>query len=110
MEEYVDVMFSNSPTFKLLADADKSGLEEPGWFDSKTPLRSGWAWGQQYLDGGVAMYRRQGRQGPAGNVRTIDPVPRSAAWDVQAPLQRHHASRCRLVLCHTWCDELESRL
>jgi hypothetical protein len=23
------------------------------WFDSPTPLRSGWAWGQSYLDKGV---------------------------------------------------------
>jgi hypothetical protein len=23
------------------------------WFDSKTPLRSGWAWGQPYLENGV---------------------------------------------------------
>ncbi len=23
------------------------------WFDSKTPLRSGWAWGQGYLENGV---------------------------------------------------------
>ena len=24
------------------------------WFDSATPLVSGWAWGQNYLEGGVA--------------------------------------------------------
>ena len=30
-------------------------MEKLAWFDSKTPLRSGWAWGQQYLDGGVPM-------------------------------------------------------
>ena len=24
------------------------------WFDSKAPLRSGWAWGQHYLEGGTA--------------------------------------------------------
>ena len=24
------------------------------WFDTPTSLRSGWAWGQQYLDKGVA--------------------------------------------------------
>jgi hypothetical protein len=23
------------------------------WFDSARPLRSGWAWGQQYLESGV---------------------------------------------------------
>jgi hypothetical protein len=25
------------------------------WFASTTPLRSGWAWGQAYLDAGVAI-------------------------------------------------------
>ena len=31
-------------------------------FDSKTPLRSGWAWGQQYLDKGViAVEARVGK-------------------------------------------------
>ena len=25
------------------------------WFGSATPLRSGWAWGQGYLEGGVAV-------------------------------------------------------
>jgi len=25
------------------------------WFDNAAPLRSGWAWGQQYLDKGVAI-------------------------------------------------------
>ena len=25
------------------------------WFDSKTPLRSGWAWGQSYLENGVVV-------------------------------------------------------
>ena len=24
------------------------------WFDTKEPLRSGWAWGQHYLEGGAA--------------------------------------------------------
>jgi hypothetical protein len=55
MEEYTDVMFANSPTFKLDPDADKKGIQRLAWFDSKTPLRSGWAMGQKYLDGGIAM-------------------------------------------------------
>ncbi len=55
MEDHVDVMFSNSPTFKLALDADAKDLNKLAWFDTKTPLRSGWAWGQQYLDGGIAM-------------------------------------------------------
>jgi len=25
------------------------------WFSGATPLDSGWAWGQQYLDGGTAV-------------------------------------------------------
>ncbi len=30
------------------------GVPTVAWFDSPTPLRSGWAWGQGYLNGGVA--------------------------------------------------------
>ncbi len=56
MEEYTDVMFNNSPTFKITPEAaEKSGLTKLAWFDTKTPLRSGWALGQHYLEGGVAM-------------------------------------------------------
>ena len=51
----VEVMFSASPTFRLSDLATKSGLERVAWFDSKTPLRSGWAWGQENLMGGVAI-------------------------------------------------------
>jgi hypothetical protein len=49
----VDVMFSNSPTFKW--DKDAKGMQQLAWFDSTTPLRSGWALGQHYLEGGTAM-------------------------------------------------------
>ena len=56
MEEHADVMFNNSPTFKITPEAaDKFGMTKLAWFDTKTPLRSGWAMGQQYLEGGVAM-------------------------------------------------------
>src|SRR5207248_1583350 len=55
MPKEVDVMFSNSPTFRWPADAEAKGLRRLAWFDTKTPLRSGWALGQQYLDGGTAM-------------------------------------------------------
>jgi hypothetical protein len=30
-------------------------LNRVAWFASKSPLRSGWAWGQQYLENGVAV-------------------------------------------------------
>ncbi len=54
MPSEVDVMFSNSPVFRLGPDAAARGVRRVAWFDSGTPLRSGWAWGQHYLEGGVA--------------------------------------------------------
>jgi hypothetical protein len=55
MGEQVDVMFANSPTFRLAEGADKAGWRRVAWFEGKTPLRSGWALGQEHLDGGVAI-------------------------------------------------------
>ena len=54
MAEEADVMFSNSPTFRLTKEPG-SDLTRLAWFDSKTPLRSGWVYGQHYLDGATAM-------------------------------------------------------
>jgi hypothetical protein len=53
MQPYTDVFFDNSPVWTLGADAAGKGVRPVAWFDSKTPLRSGWAWGQAYLDKGV---------------------------------------------------------
>jgi hypothetical protein len=53
MKERTDVFFDNSPVFKLRPDAAAAGVRRLAWFDSPAPLRSGWAWGQKYLDGGV---------------------------------------------------------
>jgi hypothetical protein len=56
MNENVDVVFNNSPTFKITQEAaDKFGINKLAWFDTKTPLRSGFALGQQNLEGGVTM-------------------------------------------------------
>ena len=52
--ETVNVFFSNSPTFRLEPSAALKGVRPVAWFASATPLRSGWAWGQGYLEGGVA--------------------------------------------------------
>ncbi|HEX6306603.1 MAG TPA: M14 metallopeptidase family protein [Longimicrobiales bacterium] len=49
----VDVMFDNSPVMKVEPGA--SGIRPIAWFDSPAPLRSGWAWGESVLQGGVAM-------------------------------------------------------
>jgi hypothetical protein len=53
MKEHTDVFFDNSPVWTLGADAAANGVKAIAWFDSKTPLRSGWSWGQAYLDRGV---------------------------------------------------------
>lgn len=53
------VMFDNSPVMKLGADAASKGVKALAVFDTDTPLRSGWAWGQELLKGGVAMAEAQ---------------------------------------------------
>jgi hypothetical protein len=54
MEREVDVMFDNSPVLHLAPEASLHGVKPAAWFAGKSTLRSGWAWGQHYLDGGVA--------------------------------------------------------
>jgi hypothetical protein len=54
MNEQTDVFFDDSPAFKLGAGAAAAGVKKVAWYDSKTPLRSGWAWGQEVLEGGAA--------------------------------------------------------
>jgi hypothetical protein len=49
----LDVFFDNSPAFRLGTDAAAKGLRPLAWFPNATPLRSGWAWGQSYLNGTV---------------------------------------------------------
>ncbi|MDB4913319.1 MAG: peptidase carboxypeptidase [Gemmatimonadetes bacterium] len=53
MTEHTDVFFDDSPVWKLTPGADASALKTVAWYDSKTPLRSGWAWGQNYLENGI---------------------------------------------------------
>jgi hypothetical protein len=55
MEDHADVMFDDSPVFRLGPDAAQKGVRRVAWFDSAAPLRSGWGWGQQALEGGTAM-------------------------------------------------------
>jgi len=58
-----DVMFDNSPAFKLGADAAQKGVRRIAWYDSREPLRSGWAWGQERLDGAAAAVQASVGQG-----------------------------------------------
>ena len=55
MPENADVYFDRSPVFRLLPDSEMSGTHPVAWFPNGAPLHSGWAWGQQYLEGGVAI-------------------------------------------------------
>ena len=51
----LDVFYDNSPVFRLEPEATLRGVRPVAWFDSPNPLRSGWAYGQGYLQGGVAV-------------------------------------------------------
>jgi len=55
MNEKLDVFFDNSPVFRLRPEATMKGVRPVAWFDNDHPLRSGWAWGQKYLQDGVAV-------------------------------------------------------
>lgn len=50
LPERVDVFFDESPAFRLGPDAATRGVRRIAWYDNPEPLRSGWAWGQQYLN------------------------------------------------------------
>jgi hypothetical protein len=54
LENQVDVFFNNSPVLRLAPNATLQGVKPVAWFAAKEPLRSGWAWGQEYLQGGTA--------------------------------------------------------
>jgi hypothetical protein len=54
MGSTADVFFENSPVFRMAPDAELKGVKPVAWFPNATPLRSGWAWGQGYLEGTVA--------------------------------------------------------
>jgi hypothetical protein len=53
MTPRTDFFFDNSPVFRLGPGAAAAGVRAIAVFDSPAPLRSGWAWGQKSLDGGV---------------------------------------------------------
>jgi hypothetical protein len=54
MGEDAVVLFDNDPILRLPLDARSRGIRPVAWFPNASPLVSGWAWGQTYLEGGVA--------------------------------------------------------
>ncbi|MCJ7579576.1 MAG: peptidase, partial [Candidatus Aminicenantes bacterium] len=55
LADRVDVFFNNNEVMRPQIEADKKGFTSIAWFDSDRPLRSGWAWGQDQLYGGVTV-------------------------------------------------------
>ncbi len=57
MENKADVYFSTSPVFKLSPEAIAQKQVIPlAWYPTPSTLRSGWAFGQAYLQDGVAAF------------------------------------------------------
>jgi len=57
MNKAADIYFDGSPVFTISTEASLKGTVKPiAWFPNNKPLRSGWAWGQAYLQDGVAAF------------------------------------------------------
>jgi hypothetical protein len=50
-----DIFYSNNEVWTLNQTAGAPVTHAVAWFDSETPLRSGWAWGQKVLNKGVEI-------------------------------------------------------
>ncbi|HUG00538.1 MAG TPA: M14 family metallopeptidase [Longimicrobiales bacterium] len=55
MPKRANMFFDDSPSFRLGRSAPGQGVTRVAWFDSPTPLRSGWAWGQGHLLNAAAI-------------------------------------------------------
>ncbi|MFO7865685.1 MAG: M14 family metallopeptidase [Candidatus Aminicenantes bacterium] len=65
MPERANVYFNRSPVFRLLPEA-QDRINPVAWFDRPDPLQSGWARGQQHLEGGAGVCEAQ-----VGNGRLV---------------------------------------
>lgn len=60
MPELTDIYFDNNPVFNISSEALSKGKIKPIlWFSEAAPLRSGWAWGQSYLKGGISAFEAE---------------------------------------------------
>ena len=66
MTERTNAFFDESPVWALTPAAASQGIRRVAWYDSPTPLVSGWAWGQAALDGGLAVV-----EAPVGKGRVV---------------------------------------
>jgi hypothetical protein len=63
MPATADVFFDNNPVFRLTAEAKSKGETPVAWFSGKDTLDSGWAQGQQLLDGATAVVEAKAGEG-----------------------------------------------
>src|SRR5213594_2923436 len=61
MPDRADFFFDNSPAFRI--NPSSKNLRLVAWYDSAAPLRSGWAWGQQHLNGNGAVVEASSGKG-----------------------------------------------
>ncbi len=71
------VFFDESPAFRLQPEASLKGIRPVAWYEDATPLRSGWAWGQQHLDQAVSI-----AEAPVGKGRLVM-YGNEVAWRAQ---------------------------
>jgi hypothetical protein len=55
LDTTVDIFFDQSEAFRLLPDAASKDVKAVAWIDTPSPLRSGWALGQHYLDQAIEI-------------------------------------------------------
>ncbi len=77
LDDRVNIFFDQSEAFRLLPDAAAKGVKSVAWIDNAAPLRSGWAWGQKYLDQAVEII-----EAPIGKGRVVLFGP-EIAWRAQ---------------------------
>jgi hypothetical protein len=77
LDDSVKLFFDHSEAFRLLPGAEAKGVKAVAWFDTPAPLRSGWAWGQHYLDQAVQIV-----DAPVGKGRVVLFGP-EIAWRAQ---------------------------
>lgn len=61
MTENVNIMFNNSPVFRVNENGE-AGIKPLTWYEDQHPLLSGWIWGADYLKHAIA-----GFSAPIGN-------------------------------------------
>jgi Zinc carboxypeptidase len=77
LETRANIFFDNSDAFRLLPEAGLKGMKAVAWIDGPQSLRSGWAWGQQYLDQAAEIV-----EAPIGKGRLVLFGP-EIAWRAQ---------------------------